>query len=176
MIDFIFGGLQFWQLAILASVAILAGINKTGMPGVGIVMVPLLALCVPARESTGLLLPLLCLADLFAVIYYRKHATWSLVFKLLPWSLTGILSGSLLMRVIDDKQLKPMIGFIVLSMLIMSWTKLFKGKKKRGQRRGRGQTSLDFRPADGLHGRLYHADSQCRGPDNDHLSSGDGPA
>lgn len=116
-----FGDFTGLQLAMLALAGILAGVNKTGVPGVGILMVPLLAMILPARASTGLLLPLLAFADLFAVAYYRKHAHWKHVLKLLPWSLTGIVTGSVIIRYIDDRQLKPMIGFIVLAMLILNW-------------------------------------------------------
>jgi uncharacterized membrane protein YfcA len=130
MTEFFLGGLDAGQVTALALAAFLAGVNKTGMPGVGIVMVPLLAMVIPARASTGLLLPLLALADLFAVAYYRKHADWGLVFKLLPWSLTGIIAGSAVMRYIDDKTLKPAIGFIVLAMLIISWARKIRAAKK----------------------------------------------
>jgi len=122
MYEWWFGNFNSTQLAILAFTAVMAGINKTGMPGIGIIMVPLLALSFPARVSTGLLLPLLALSDLFAVAYYRKQAQWFHVCRLLPWSLTGIVTGSIIMRyIVDDRMLKPLIGVIVLSMLGISW-------------------------------------------------------
>jgi len=121
MYEWWFGHFSEMQILVLAAVAVMAGINKTGMPGMGIVMVPMLAMAFPARLSTGLLLPLLAMSDLFAVAYYRKQAQWFHVLRLLPWSLTGIVAGAVVMRyLVDDRLLKPMIGVIVLAMLLLS--------------------------------------------------------
>jgi hypothetical protein len=48
-----------WTLAIVA--AVLVGFSKTGVAGLGIVSIPLMAMVFPARESTGVLLPMLCI-------------------------------------------------------------------------------------------------------------------
>jgi uncharacterized membrane protein YfcA len=97
------------------------GINKTGLPGLGIVVVPLIAAFFPAKTSTGLLLPLLAMADLFAVGYYHRHAKWNHIIKLLPAAIVGIAAGSLVVRRIADFQLAPAIGIIVLIMLILNY-------------------------------------------------------
>ena len=109
------------QWLVLCICAICAGINKTGVPGVGIVVVPLMAAFFPAKSSTGLLLPLLAMADLFAVGYYHRHAKWSHILKLLPPALFGIAAGSFVIRRISDFQLAPAIGAIVLVMLILNY-------------------------------------------------------
>jgi hypothetical protein len=97
------------------------GINKTGLPGLGIVVVPLIAAFFPAKASTGLLLPLLAMADLFAVGYYHSHAKWDHIIKLLPVALVGIAAGSLVVRHIADFHLAPVIGAIVLVMLVLNY-------------------------------------------------------
>ncbi|HBG28505.1 MAG: hypothetical protein A2Y10_14920 [Planctomycetes bacterium GWF2_41_51] len=109
------------QWLILCLAAICAGINKTGVPGIGIVVVPLMAAFFPAKTSTGLLLPLLAMADLFAVGYYHRHAKWSHIIKLLPPALLGITAGSFIIRRISDFQLAPAIGIIVLVMLVLNY-------------------------------------------------------
>jgi uncharacterized membrane protein YfcA len=63
------------------------------------------------------LLPMLIFADLFAAGYYRRHAQWSHIIRLMPWTLLGILTGFFAMDKISDSQLKPVIGVIVLTML-----------------------------------------------------------
>ncbi|MDD3118587.1 MAG: sulfite exporter TauE/SafE family protein [Victivallales bacterium] len=118
--EWFFCGMSGFQIAVLCACAFLAGVNKTGIPGVGILMVPFLAMVFPAKMSTGLLLPLLATADVFAVVHYHRHAHWNLVLRLLPWSLTGIVIGSIIIRQISNAQLKPLIGAIVLMMLILS--------------------------------------------------------
>jgi len=102
---------------VIAVSAVVVGVSKTGMPGLGILPVPLMALAFSTRESTGLLLGLLILADLFAVTYHRRNARWRLVLRLLPAALAGIVAGYFGLRVINDQQLKPIIGGIVLVML-----------------------------------------------------------
>ena len=109
------------QWTVLCLAALLIGINKTGVPGIGILVVPLMAGIFEAKLSTGLVLPMLAFADIFAVGYYHRHARWSHIIKLLPAALVGIAAGSVLIRYIQDFQLKPLIGATVLAMLIISY-------------------------------------------------------
>ena len=109
------------QWAILTICAFFVGVSKTGIPGIAIMNVPLLAMMFGAKESTGILLPLLAAADLVAVAWYRRHAQWKHVFRLLPWALLGIGVGSLVVRVISNAQMKPIIGLIVLGMLALNF-------------------------------------------------------
>jgi len=106
---------------VIAVSAVVVGVSKTGMPGLGILPVPMMALAFSTRESTGLLLGLLILADLFAVTYHRRNARWPLVLRLLPAALAGIVAGYFGLRVINDQQLKPIIGGIVLVMLGLNY-------------------------------------------------------
>lgn len=116
-----------WTLAGFCS--FLVGLTKTGIPGLGILIVPLFAEVLPARASTGALLPLLILGDVFAVLYYRRHAAWSHLVRLLPWAAVGIVIGWLLMGRIRDAQLKPLLGGIVLFLLALH---LWRGRAKGG--------------------------------------------
>jgi hypothetical protein len=114
---------------IVALCAVMVGITKTGIPGIGILVVPLMAFVFPARESTGILLGILILADLFAIVYHRRNAKWGHVLRLLPAALAGIVAGNFVMKVVNDQQLKPIIGGIVLVMLgINYWRTRTKGK------------------------------------------------
>ena len=58
---------------------------KTGLPALSTLVVPLFAMVLPARESTGALLPLLILGDAIAVVIYRRSAEWRSLLRLLPW-------------------------------------------------------------------------------------------
>ena len=102
---------------VVALCAVMVGTTKTGIPGLGILVVPLMALVLPTRESTGILLGILILADLFAVVYHRRNARWMHVLRLLPAALAGIVAGYFGLKVVNDQQLKPIIGGIVLLML-----------------------------------------------------------
>ncbi len=101
--------------------AVMVGIAKTGIPGFGILVVPLMAAVLPARSSTGALLGMLILADVFAVIYYRRAALWSHLWRLIPIAFAGIVAGYFWLKVTSDEQLRPIIGVIVLLMLAVNW-------------------------------------------------------
>jgi uncharacterized protein len=97
--------------------AFCVGVSKTGVPGLSILVVPLMVLTVgDARQSAGWLLPLLCTADIFAVIYWRRHAAARKLFSLAPWVLAGMALGALALRA-NERVLRPVVGVIVLAML-----------------------------------------------------------
>lgn len=104
-----------WLVAILA--AFLVGLAKTGIPGVGVLVVALFALIMPARESAGAVLPLLICADIIAVAAYRRDAVWPHLLKLMPWAVAGIIAGYAAMAFINDQQTARLIGGILLVMI-----------------------------------------------------------
>jgi uncharacterized membrane protein YfcA len=101
--------------------AFVTGVSKTGLPGLGILHVPLMAMVLPARQSTGILLGILILGDLIAATYYRRRAEWSHVIRPLPAAFAGIMAGWRIMRFVTNKQLGPIIGVIVLAMLALNY-------------------------------------------------------
>jgi len=118
--------IELGQWVILAASAFAIGLSKTGLPGVGILVVPLLALAFPAKASVGLLLPILIFADLFAVGYYRRHGQWQHLAKLLPSAVAGIAIGYAVLSRISSETLKPLIGIIVLVMLAIRLRSILK--------------------------------------------------
>ena len=68
--------LQPWQWGLVMMGALLAGVSKTGITGLGVLTVALYANVLPARQSTGIILPMLVCADVVAVAVYRRHAVW----------------------------------------------------------------------------------------------------
>lgn len=115
-----FNDIVLWQWAVMIICAVLIGINKTGIPGIGPLPVVLLALSFPAAKSTGIQLIMLCMADLMAVSYYRKKANWNIIIKLIPFALCGIALGSCVMRFFDDSSLRIAIGIIILAMAALN--------------------------------------------------------
>ncbi len=101
--------------------AFVTGVSKTGLPGLGILHVPLMAMVLPKRESTGILLGMLILGDLIAATYYRRRAEWKHVLRPLPAAFAGIVAGWQAMRFVTNRQLGPIIGVIVLGMLALNY-------------------------------------------------------
>jgi len=102
---------------VIALCAVMVGTAKTGVPGLGILPVPFMALSFSTRQSTGILLGILILADLFAIVYHRRNARWGHVLRLLPAAFAGIAAGYFGLKQVSDQQLRPIIGAIVLVML-----------------------------------------------------------
>ncbi len=111
-----------FELAIVALVALFIGMAKTGVHGAGMMAVPMLAMVFTGKESSGIMLPILCLADLMGVWYYHRHASWPHLKKLFPWAAVGTILGTLIGGYIDDHLFKIiMASIIVASVVIMLW-------------------------------------------------------
>ena len=121
MFDFICN-LEVYQLVTLCIAAVLIGINKTAIPGLGVLPVVMLMLAFEAKESTGIQLGMLALADVIAVIYYRRNADWKFLLKLFPWALAGMAVGSAILYWIppDGVIMRRVIGGIVLALMVLS--------------------------------------------------------
>jgi uncharacterized protein len=118
-----------WILAYVT--AIMVGISKTGLPALGILPAPLFAEVLPARASVGALLPLLILADAFAVIFWRRHGSWKHLVRLFPPALVGIVAGYFAMGRVNDQQLRYIMGAIVIVMLgVMVYREYILGTEK----------------------------------------------
>jgi len=111
-----------WTL--LFAAAFLQGLSKGGMPGVSILAIPLVAMVIPGKAASGLILPMLILGDLFAVAIYRRHAVWRHLLRLIPCAIVGVIAGWLVLERVDDRQLRPLIGAIVLAMIALNWWRM----------------------------------------------------
>jgi hypothetical protein len=100
-----------WALIIFC--AMLIGMSKTGIPGVSMIVVPTLALIFGGKQSTGVLLPILIMADVFAVVYYHRHAEWKHLLRALPWAMAGLLLALWIGNQVNDKQFKRIIAITV---------------------------------------------------------------
>lgn len=104
-----------WLLGIFS--AFMIGVAKTGAPGVGTMIAPLMVLTVgDARFATAWTLPVLSTADVFAVAYWRRHAEARQLFSLIPWVLVGI-AGAAAALSLDEAVIRKIIGAIIVGML-----------------------------------------------------------
>ncbi len=106
-----------WLLVAVAALCI--GLAKSGFGGIGFVSVLIMAQVLPAKESTGAILPMLIVADIFAVVAYRKHTVWSHLFRLMLPTALGIVSGWLLMPRIPDQHFGHLMGWITLALMAL---------------------------------------------------------
>lgn len=120
----------FYLLAVPA--VLLVGISKGGFGGgAGLVAVPVLSFVMPLAQAAAILLPILCVMDLFAVSAYRGQYSAPNLRRLLPGGLVGIAGGALAFGVLDERWLRVFVGAIALG-FVMQWVlgpKALKAKK-----------------------------------------------
>jgi uncharacterized membrane protein YfcA len=112
--------LSWFAWALLGLAAVVVGLSKTAVPGAGTLAVATFAAVLPARQSTGTLLLLLIVADLFAVTMYRRHVNWRALLRLAPAVVVGILLGVGFLFVADDLWVKRTIGVILLAVIAIT--------------------------------------------------------
>jgi len=110
--------------------ALIIGMAKAGLSGLGLAMVQMMALIFGAKESTGVILPMLIAADIMAVVYYKQHAVWKHIIRVLPWAAAGIIVALIIGNTINKDQFRLLLLTIVWIMLILMLLNDF--RKKRG--------------------------------------------
>jgi len=111
-----------WLFVLLTGAsALLIGLSKTGLPGVSIPGILLMTEAYPddARASVAAILPVLLTADVFAVIWFRRHADWGRLLRLMPYVVAGMIPGVFVLLMLDGNKLRPVIGLLVLGMLVI---------------------------------------------------------
>ena len=105
---------------VLAFGALVVGLSKTAVPGGGTLAVALFAAVLPARESTGALLVLLIVGDMFALLSYRRHADWRVIVRMAPAVVLGLVAGWAFLAVADDAWVRR--GIAALLLLVVAVT------------------------------------------------------
>jgi uncharacterized membrane protein YfcA len=122
---------NLFQWAILALSALFIGMSKTGVQGITLLAVPYMAMAFGAKESTGIILPMLCLADIIAVAYYKRIADWKVVAKLLPTAIFGFFVAIFVDKLIPTNEFRQLMGWtLVLALVVMIWSEVF-GKENK---------------------------------------------
>ncbi|MFJ9613129.1 TSUP family transporter [Streptomyces noursei] len=111
------------ELGVLPFVALvlaglLVGVSKTAVSGVATLSVALFAAVLPARESTGVLLPLLLVGDVLAVRAYRGHADRAVLLRLLPSVAAGLVLGVVFVARTSDVVMRRTIGVLLLTVAV----------------------------------------------------------
>jgi uncharacterized membrane protein YfcA len=112
MQDLFIDSISNWILILLA--AFIIGLSKAGLKGIDMMNVTIMAIVFGGKASTGIVLPLLCFADIMAVIYYNRHAEWNHFWKLVPWMFVGILIGVYVGKDMDEVIFKRIMAVIII--------------------------------------------------------------
>jgi len=107
-----------WAMAAVAALCI--GLSKGGFPGIAMISILLMAELMPARQSTGAILPLLVCGDFLAVSAFRRHVRWPFIWRVLPATVAGILLGYLLLKLpLGDGFFRILIGAVILALILV---------------------------------------------------------
>ena len=106
-------GWGFWIAAVVASA--LVGAGKGGIPIVGMLGVPVLALVIPPGLAAGLLLPVYVVSDMFGLWAYRKDYDARVLAIALPGALAGIGVGWATASIVPEAAVRVLIGVIGLA-------------------------------------------------------------
>lgn len=118
-----------WLTISIAALSI--GMSKIGVQGIMLMIVPFMAMAFGAKESTGVILPMLCMADIIAVAYYKRIADWKIVAKLLPTAILGFFLAIGVDNLIPAGQFRQLMGWtLMLALIVMLWSEIF-GKENR---------------------------------------------
>lgn len=127
---------------LMAFAAFVIGVSKTSVSGFGSFAVAMFALVMPAKESTAAVLLLLIVGDVVAVIRYRHDCDWSLLWRLLPSVIPGIVLGAWVLGQVSDVVLRRGIGVLLVVFTAVSlWSR---------SRMSRPRKEEDARPHWGL--------------------------
>jgi uncharacterized membrane protein YfcA len=106
-----------WVLILLS--AFIIGLSKAGLKGIDMMNVTIMAIVFGGKASTGVVLPLLCAADIMAVIYYHRHADWPKFWKLIPWMVIGILIGVFVGKDLNEVVFRRIMAIIIILTVII---------------------------------------------------------
>jgi uncharacterized membrane protein YfcA len=116
-----------WLFAVLG--ALMVGIAKTGVTGLSFLSIALFThVFQSSKQASGLVLPLLIFGDIVAVLAYRKHTQWRYLWRLFPWTATGVVLGYLTLGNISDHTAKTLVGAIIVTLAALSYWRRYRSK------------------------------------------------
>jgi len=110
----------FYAVAVPA--ILIVGISKGGVAGgLGSVSVPMIAMVISPIQAAAIMLPILCLMDLFGLYAYRGVWDRRNLMLMLPGALVGIGLGTLTFRYLSDDGVRLIVGVVALGFVIWNW-------------------------------------------------------
>lgn len=155
--------LEAWQWVLGLTGAFFIGLGKGGLPGLGNLTIVFYVYAFGGKPSVGVLLPVLMCADLVAVTVYRREPSWPHVWKLLPWMVVGIVVGYFFFAVLDEEQVRQVIGGILLFMTALHFLRRWIRYRYPGKADAVPH-SLGFRMGTGILGGFATMVANAAGP------------
>jgi len=125
---------EVWQWLLGAVAASIIGLSKTGIPGLGVIVVSILAYAFGGWSSVGIMLPMMIFADCFAVFWYHNHAQWDKLAKLFPWVAAGMVIGGINLWIVGKDNGHKEIIDVLIAVIILAMLALHFLNKRFGDR------------------------------------------
>jgi uncharacterized membrane protein YfcA len=122
-----------WFLISLIAIAVfITGISKGGFSGAfGVIAVPLISLQTSPTIAAAIMLPVLCIMDIFTVQKFWKKWNTEQLIKCIPAAIIGIIIGGLTASWFSVEWLKIMVGIIAIGFTINSWPRKSKTAERK---------------------------------------------
>ena len=126
-----------WFYAAAIPAVIIYGISKGGFGGgLGILAVPIMSLVISPVQAAAILLPILCLMDLFSLWAYRNQWDPVNLRILIPGAIIGIIIGALLFSYLTPEIIKLLLGAIAILFTLDYWTRGLRNKEDHASKPG----------------------------------------
>ncbi|MGB1237151.1 MAG: sulfite exporter TauE/SafE family protein [Pseudomonadales bacterium] len=104
------------------SAILIVGISKGGFGGgLGVMAVPIMSLVISPVQAASIMLPILCLMDIFSLWHFRGKGDWKILKTILPAALLGIALGTFTFKYFNEDQIRVLVGLIALSFTLHHW-------------------------------------------------------
>lgn len=115
-----------WFYAVAVPAVVMFGISKGGFGGgLGVAAVPLMALVISPLQAAAILLPILCLMDLFSLWAFRGKWSGRELRILVPASLVGIGVGTLTFEYLSPAVIRLLLGVVAISFTLHYWVQRY---------------------------------------------------
>lgn len=108
-------------LILLGLAAFFVGLSKGGLPGVGMLGVPVLSLVMSPINAAVLLLPIYVLSDTVAVWLYRKEFSLDNISVLIPAGFMGVAIGWATASLVSEAVVSLLIGIMGVAFCLNIW-------------------------------------------------------
>lgn len=120
-----------WFYVAAVPAVLMFGISKGGFGGgLGVVAVPLMALAVSPVQAAAILLPILCLMDLFSLWAFRGKWVGRELRILVPASLLGIAIGTVLFGYMSPALIRLLLGAVAIVFTLQYWAERYLKNRK----------------------------------------------
>jgi len=113
---------ETWTPLLISAVALaiaIYGFSKTAGPVFGVVAGPILAVALGPTAAAGFAVPLLLLGDLMGLLYFRQHADWPVMRRIVPGVLVGFVLTALLFAFASQSTIARVIGALLLFSVVL---------------------------------------------------------